>query len=63
MPWGTTRVAAQRSGSLRAEPNGAYTESGVIGYPSYSTAGKGTAILTSLTESFADHLEALGEES
>lgn len=39
----------------------AYTESGVIGFPSYATAEKGKAVLASLTESFADHLEALGE--
>ncbi|WP_172387262.1 creatininase family protein [Streptomyces sp. MNP-20] len=42
---------------------GAYTESGVIGHPSYATAGKGEAILTSLTEDFAAHVEALGDES
>lgn len=40
---------------------GAYTESGVIGHPSYATADKGKAVLTSLVEGFADHLEALGE--
>ncbi|THA83170.1 creatininase family protein [Streptomyces sp. A0592] len=38
----------------------AYTTSGVIGFPSFATAGKGKAVLASLTGSFADHLEALG---
>ncbi|MGW6021243.1 creatininase family protein [Streptomyces sp. NPDC055099] len=40
---------------------GAYSESGVIGYPSYATAAKGKAVLLSLVDSFAAHLEALGE--
>ncbi|MFF6942407.1 creatininase family protein [Streptomyces lavendulae] len=39
----------------------AYTKSGVIGFPSQATAEKGAAVLRSLTESFADHLAALGE--
>ncbi|MFD6434282.1 creatininase family protein [Streptomyces venezuelae] len=39
----------------------AYTESGVIGFPSYATAEKGKAVLASLVEDFAQHLEALGE--
>lgn len=39
----------------------AYTKSGVIGFPSRATAEKGAAVLRSLTESFADHLAALGE--
>ncbi|WP_234334823.1 creatininase family protein [Streptomyces sp. NRRL S-118] len=39
----------------------AYTESGVIGFPSYATAEKGKSVLASLTTSFADHLEALDE--
>ncbi|MCX4628509.1 creatininase family protein [Streptomyces sp. NBC_01443] len=38
----------------------AYTASGVIGFPSFATAGKGKAVLASLTSTFADHLEALG---
>ncbi|MBT2458220.1 creatininase family protein [Streptomyces sp. ISL-86] len=38
----------------------AYTESGVIGFPSHATADKGKAVLASLTDSFADHLEILG---
>ncbi|MFF4443476.1 creatininase family protein [Streptomyces sp. NPDC001502] len=38
----------------------AYTASGVIGFPSFATAGKGKAVLASLTGSFAGHLEALG---
>nr|WP_206441104.1 creatininase family protein [Streptomyces boncukensis] len=42
---------------------GAYTESGVIGYPSHATAAKGKTVLTSLTQGFAVHLEALGERS
>lgn len=41
----------------------AYTDSGVIGYPSYATASKGKAVLASLAEAFAAHLEALGETS
>ncbi|MFE9407316.1 creatininase family protein [Streptomyces sp. NPDC006704] len=48
---------------LLAHGMGAYTESGVIGYPSHATAAKGKAVLDSLTESFADHLDALGESS
>jgi creatinine amidohydrolase len=39
----------------------AYTKTGVIGFPSYATAEKGKTVLASLVESFADHLEALGE--
>ncbi|KIZ13695.1 creatininase family protein [Streptomyces natalensis] len=39
----------------------AYTESGVIGFPSYATADKGKAILASLVEDFAEHLRVLGE--
>ncbi|WP_405635264.1 creatininase family protein [Streptomyces sp. NBC_00056] len=39
----------------------AYTETGVIGFPSYATAEKGKAVLASLVEDFAAHLEALGE--
>ncbi|MFH9071503.1 creatininase family protein [Streptomyces alboflavus] len=39
----------------------AYTDSGVIGFPSYATAEKGKAVLASLTASFEDHLTALGE--
>ncbi|MZE55837.1 creatininase family protein [Streptomyces sp. SID5770] len=38
-----------------------YTKSGVIGFPSQATAEKGQAVLSSLTDSFADHLRALGE--
>ncbi|MBY8877481.1 creatininase family protein [Actinacidiphila acidipaludis] len=38
----------------------AYTDTGVIGFPSYATAEKGKKILTSLTEDFANHLEAMG---
>ncbi|MDJ0462326.1 creatininase family protein [Streptomyces sp. H27-C3] len=41
----------------------AYTESGVIGFPSFATAGKGNAVLASLTDSFADHLKVLGATS
>ncbi|MEU7163834.1 creatininase family protein [Streptomyces morookaense] len=36
-----------------------YTESGVIGYPSYATAEKGKAVLESLVADFADHLGVL----
>ncbi|MFE5008056.1 creatininase family protein [Streptomyces sp. NPDC056696] len=39
----------------------AYTETGVIGFPSYATGEKGKAVLASLTDDFAAHLEALGE--
>lgn len=39
----------------------AFTESGVIGYPSHATAEKGKSVLESLTEAFAVHLTALGE--
>ncbi|MFD3667141.1 creatininase family protein [Streptomyces sp. NPDC058672] len=42
---------------------GAYTDSGVIGYPSHATAAKGEAVLASLTDTFAEHLKALGEPS
>ncbi|MFV0128640.1 creatininase family protein [Streptomyces sp. HMX112] len=38
-----------------------YTETGVIGFPSLASAGKGIAVLESLTEDFAVHLSALGE--
>ncbi|MFF4367273.1 creatininase family protein [Streptomyces sp. NPDC001594] len=37
-----------------------YTTSGVVGYPSQATAGKGKALLANLVESFAAHLGALG---
>lgn len=36
-----------------------YTPSGVIGLPSHGTAGKGKAILDSLSRSFAAHLDLL----
>ncbi|WP_435179343.1 creatininase family protein [Actinacidiphila sp. bgisy145] len=39
----------------------AYTDTGVIGYPSHATAAKGKAVLTSLTHDFETHLHALGE--
>ncbi|MEV0774075.1 creatininase family protein [Nocardia salmonicida] len=35
-----------------------YTPTGIIGLPSAATAAKGEAALTSLTDSFADYLEA-----
>ncbi|GGP96284.1 creatinine amidohydrolase [Streptomyces virginiae] len=38
----------------------AYTETGVIGFPSHATAAKGKAVLASLADSFAGHLEILG---
>ncbi|MEV7519410.1 creatininase family protein [Streptomyces sp. NPDC091371] len=41
----------------------AYTNTGVIGFPSRATAEKGKAVLESLTNSFAAHLEAMGEAS
>jgi creatinine amidohydrolase len=37
-----------------------YTTNGIIGRPSLATASKGKAAIHSLTESFADHLRALG---
>lgn len=37
----------------------AYTESGVIGYPSYATAAKGKAVLESLRLTFSAHLDVL----
>ncbi|MGP3985091.1 creatininase family protein [Streptomyces sp. KR80] len=39
-----------------------YTESGVIGFPSYATAEKGKAVLASLVEDFAEHLKVLSAE-
>nr|WP_242438796.1 creatininase family protein [Streptomyces sp. CB00455] len=45
---------------LLVQGMGAYTASGVIGFPSFATAGKGKAVLASLTGSFAGHLESLG---
>jgi creatinine amidohydrolase len=39
----------------------AYTETGVIGFPSYATAEKGKAVLASLVDDFAEHMRALGE--
>lgn len=38
-----------------------YTSSGVIGYPSLATAEKGAAVLDSLAERFAAHLNTLTE--
>ncbi|MGW6981231.1 creatininase family protein [Streptomyces sp. NPDC054932] len=38
----------------------AYTESGVIGYPSSASAEKGKAVLDSLTSGFVAHLSILG---
>lgn len=38
---------------------GPYTESGVVGRPSLATAEKGDAVLTALTDAFADHLRVL----
>lgn len=37
-----------------------YTDSGVVGQPSYATAQKGKALLASLVTSFADYLGVLG---
>ncbi|WP_371644355.1 creatininase family protein [Streptomyces sp. NBC_00597] len=39
---------------------GGYTASGVIGFPSHATTGKGKAVLESLRLSFAGHLKVLG---
>lgn len=46
---------------LLTEGMKAYTETGVIGFPSYATAEKGKAVLTSLVEDFAAHMQVLGE--
>ncbi|WP_086570598.1 MULTISPECIES: creatininase family protein [Streptomyces] len=46
---------------LLVEGMKAYTETGVIGFPSHATAEKGKAVLTSLVEDFADHLGVLSE--
>ncbi|MEU3746164.1 creatinine amidohydrolase [Streptomyces venezuelae] len=40
-----------------------YTQTGVIGFPSYATAVKGKAVLESLQQSFDQHLIALGEQA
>jgi creatinine amidohydrolase len=45
---------------LLVEGMSAYTETGVIGFPSLATAAKGKAVLESLTTDFAGHLDALG---
>ncbi|MDD9377860.1 creatininase family protein [Streptomyces sp. ZAF1911] len=45
---------------LLVQGMGAYTQSGVIGFPSHATAVKGQAVLASLATSFAGHLEILG---
>ncbi|MFF6830331.1 creatininase family protein [Streptomyces sp. NPDC012438] len=42
---------------------GPYTRTGVIGFPSHATAGKGKAVLESLRQSFDQHLTALGEQA
>ncbi|MGW2082655.1 creatininase family protein [Streptomyces sp. NPDC001939] len=39
----------------------AYTDTGVIGFPSYGTADKGKIALASLVDAFAEHLRALGD--
>lgn len=39
----------------------AYTESGIIGFPSHATAEKGKAVLASLSAAFRSHLMALDE--
>ncbi|MEU1115080.1 MULTISPECIES: creatininase family protein [unclassified Streptomyces] len=46
---------------LLVEGMKAYTESGVIGFPSYATAEKGKLVLASLVEDFAAHLRVLGD--
>lgn len=53
--------AAQDRTHLLLHGMGAYTTSGVIGYPSGGSAAKGAALLESLTASFADHLRGLRE--
>lgn len=44
---------------LLVEGMRAYTQSGVIGFPSYATVDKGKAVLASLVEDFAAHLRVL----
>lgn len=46
---------------LLTEGMRAYTETGVIGFPSHATAEKGGAVLASLVHDFAAHLRVLGE--
>jgi creatinine amidohydrolase len=46
---------------LLTEGMRAYTETGVIGYPSHATAEKGKEVLTNLVQGFAAHLRVLGE--
>ncbi|MFZ4237542.1 creatininase family protein [Streptomyces murinus] len=46
---------------LLTEGMKAYTDSGVIGFPSHATADKGKAVLASLVEDFAAHMRVLGE--
>jgi creatinine amidohydrolase len=38
-----------------------YTDSGIIGRPSLGTGDKGKAAVEHLTQSFATHLQLLGE--
>ncbi|WP_327291463.1 creatininase family protein [Streptomyces sp. NBC_01198] len=45
---------------LLTEGMRAYTETGVIGFPSYAAATKGKAVLASLVKAFAAHLDVLG---
>lgn len=53
--------AADDRSHLLIEGMIAYTKHGVIGRPSAGTAKKGEAVLDSLIESFAAHLQALNE--
>ncbi|MEU4095273.1 creatininase family protein [Streptomyces sp. NPDC026673] len=46
---------------LLTEGMRAYTETGVIGFPSQATAEKGKAVLASLVEDFAAHMRVLGD--
>lgn len=56
---------ADHDGGLRpyllTEGMSAYTETGIIGFPSYATEEKGEAVLASLVEDFAGQLRVLGE--
>ncbi|MDI5971875.1 creatininase family protein [Streptomyces sp. SL13] len=47
---------------LLTEGMKAYTQTGVIGFPSHATAEKGKAVLASLTKDFAHHMAVLGGE-
>ncbi|WP_329134030.1 creatininase family protein [Streptomyces sp. NBC_01476] len=55
----TADHAASDRPFLLTEGMKAYTDTGVIGFPSYATAEKGKAVLVSLVNDFEAHLHAL----